>query len=389
MRLWHVLALAALLPACTRAPAPGASTTQSSTPSVDVAAGSAPNAQTPQPQPQTAQVAQAAAAQGAAMKDQTVGDPKGFDNLTVFPIFAASQVDVGPLTTLDDALAKGKAEVRETGGDGHGGPQVNTLVIENKGDVAIYVLAGTVVKGGNQDRQIGQDFIIESKTTVPVDAFCVEHGRWTGSRDGRATGGKFGTSQRLVTSTVRAAAQYKKNQGEVWDKVAQVNDSTHHTAASGTLFATLDAPEMAQKSAALAQQVNAFLKSAQPNDKLVGFAFAVDGQVKGARWFASHKVFSLFQTTIVNGVSADALTAQVARNGAPPPATAPLKSADVVTFVDDVEKVQADEKRDTQGANENHYKESSKAYGSKAFRKPSAASPAAPKAPVSTDYLVK
>ena len=43
---------------------------------------------------------------------------------------------------------------------------MNTLVIENKGDVPIYVLAGTVVKGGKQDRQIGQDFIIEGKKTV-------------------------------------------------------------------------------------------------------------------------------------------------------------------------------------------------------------------------------
>jgi hypothetical protein len=386
MRLWHVLLLVALLPACTRAHAPGASTTQTAPP-VDVAAGSGPNAAAPQPQ--TGQVAQAAAAQGQPMKDQTVGDPKAFDNLTVFPIYANAQVDVGPMTTLDDALARGKAEVREVGGDGNTHAQVNTLVIENKGDVAIYVLAGTVVKGGNQDRQIGQDFIIESKQTVPVDAFCVEHGRWTGSRDGRATGGKFGTSQRLVTSTVRAAAQYKKNQGEVWAKVDQVNQAHHKSAESGTLFATLDAPDVEKKSAALAEKVNAFLKTAENNGMLVGFAFAVDGQVKGARWFASHKVFSLFRTTLVNGVTVDALTAQAARNGAPPPAAAPLKTADVVTFVDDVEKVQAAEKRDTQGANENEYKESSKAYGSKAYRKPSTANPAAPKAPISSDYLTK
>jgi hypothetical protein len=323
-----------------------------------------------------------------------VGAPKAFDNLTVFPIYAKSQVDVGALTTLDDALAKGKAQVREVGADGRAaaqanGAQVNTLVIENKGDVAIYVLAGTIVKGGNQDRQIGQDFIIESKQTVPVDAFCVEHGRWRASRDGRATGGVFAAARIPATSTVRAAAQYKKDQSEVWAKVAQVNEAHHKSAESGTLLATVDAPDVEKKNAALAEKVTAFLKSAQPNDKLVGFAFAIDGQVKGARWFASHKVFTLFQGTLVNGATLDAVTAQAARKGAPPPPAPPLKSTDVTNFVDDVEKVQASEMRDTAAANANQYKESSKAYGSKAFRKPSAAQPIAPQAPVSSDYLSK
>jgi ARG and Rhodanese-Phosphatase-superfamily-associated Protein domain len=388
MKLWHALVLAALLPACTHSSTPSTSVASSNQapPAVDVAAGNTPNA-TPQARP--SQVTQAA---GSAMKEQIVGDPKAFDNLTIFPIYAKNPVDVGAMTTLDDALAKGKAEVREKGaGDNGGNAQVNTLVIENKGDVPIYVLAGTIVKGGNQDRQIGQDFIIESKQTVPVDAFCVEHGRWTGSRDGRATGGKFGTSQRVVTSTVRAAAQYKKNQSEVWDKVQEVNQAHHKSAASGTIFATLDSPEIEKKSAAIAEKINAFLKTAQPNDKLVGFAFAVDGQVKGARWFASHKVFGMFQGTLVNGVTLDALTAQAARNGAPPPPKAPPKSGDVVTFVDDVEKVQAAERRDTAAANANEYKESSKAYGSKAYRKPASGSPPAPAAatPFSSDYLAK
>ncbi len=323
------------------------------------------------------------------MKDQTVGDPKAYDNLTILPIFAKTQIDMGPMTTLDQAMAKGKAEVREMGADGRGGgAQVNTLVIENKGDVAIYVLAGTIVKGGNQDRQIGQDFIIEPKQTTPVDAFCVEHGRWTGARDGQATGGKFGSAQQLVTSSVRAAAQYQKNQGEVWAKVEKVNEAHHKSAQSGTLMATLDAPDVQQKRAALVEKVNGFLVTTTPNDKLVGFAFAVDGKVKGARWFASHKIFELFRTQLVNGVAVDALTAQVERNGAPPPAAAAIQPAAIVQFVDDVEKTQVTEKRDTAGSNSNEYKDSDKAYGSKAYRKPSLSAPTAPKVPVSQDYLV-
>ncbi len=370
-------------PACVRSqPSPVAG---ASAPEVAVAAGDAPAAPKP----------------GAPMKDQTVGEPKTYDNLTVLPIFAKTQVDVGAFTTLDAAMAKGKAEVREVGGGGDdqpqsqghsrgrgGGAQVNTLVIENKGDVAIYVLAGTVVKGGNQDRQIGQDFIIEPKQKTPIDAFCVEHGRWTDARDGRATGGKFGTAQQLVTSTVRAAAQYKKDQGEVWAKVEKVNEAHHKSATSGTLMATLDAPDVQKKRAALVEKVNGYLATVPPTEKVVGFAYAIDGQVKGARWFASHTVFELFRTQLVNGAAVDALTAQAERGGAPPPVTAPVKQESVVQFVDDVDKSAVTERRDTAGSNANEYRESPKAYGSKAFRKASPSAPA-PAVPVSQDYLVK
>jgi hypothetical protein len=385
-------------PACTPSSHANANASASA-PEVQVAAGDTPAA-TPQPA-----TPQAATPGGFAMKDQIVGEPKTFENLTVLPIFAKTQVDVGALTTLEAALAKGKAEVREVGASGDDGPavpsqqgrsrhggggaQVNTLVIENKGDVAIYVLAGTVVKGGNQDRQIGQDFIIEPKQATPIDAFCVEHGRWTAARDGRATGGKFGATQQLVTSTVRAAAQYKKDQSAVWANVEKVNEAHHKSASSGTLMATLDAPDVQQKRLALVEKVSGFLATAPPNEKLVGFAYAIDGHVKGARWFASHTVFDLFRGQLVSGAAVDALTAQAERGGAPPPAAAPVKPESVVSFVDDVDKAAVTEKRDTAGSNSNEYRESKQGYGSKAFRKPSPAAPTAPKVPISQDYLTK
>src|SRR5439155_384601 len=76
--------------------------------------------------------------------------------------------------------------------------RVNPLVIENPGKLPLLVLAGTVVRGGKQDRQIGADFVIEAGKTVPVDAFCVEHGRWDATRDGVATGGRFKSEKVLA-----------------------------------------------------------------------------------------------------------------------------------------------------------------------------------------------
>ena len=47
--------------------------------------------------------------------DIEVGPAATFDNLTVFAITSKRQHDVGPMTTLELALANGEAEVREVG----------------------------------------------------------------------------------------------------------------------------------------------------------------------------------------------------------------------------------------------------------------------------------
>src|SRR5690242_4694761 len=80
-----------------------------------------------------------------------VGEPVAVENLTIFPMHGAPEQSPIALTTLDAALAKGDAVVSEIGNDARGdGAEVNRLQIQNKGKLPIYVLAGTVVKGGKQ-----------------------------------------------------------------------------------------------------------------------------------------------------------------------------------------------------------------------------------------------
>jgi len=320
-------------------------------------------------------------------EDVAVGEPATFDNLTVFPVTSRRQIDVGPMTTLDAALAKGQAEVSELQGSG---PRVNQLQIENKGDKSIYVLAGTIVKGGNQDRQIAQDFVIEPKKVVSVDAFCVEHGRWTAERDGKDTGGKFGALAQLAPSEVRAAAQYEKDQSQVWALVGATNRVHGKSPPSSTLMATVDDPEIVKERAALADRVNRALGKTKPANSVVGLAYAVDGKVRGVRWFASHAVFELVRPTLANTAAADALTAKAAhpadRLASAPMATASQK--DVSDFIKEAEAQAVSEERDTAGANRNEYRESAKAHASRTMMKARAAG-AASAVPISADVLAK
>jgi hypothetical protein len=360
----------------------GGAVDPASSPPVAVAAGGVPGAPLPVPAPPAAP-SPATPLVSSPGDDHRIGEPKSWENLTIFAVTSKLQDDVGPITTLDEALAKKAAAVHEMGG----GAQVNTLVIENKGTIPVYVLAGTLVKGGQQDRQIGKDFIVGANQTVPVDAYCVEHGRWTNQRDGVATAGQFGVAGVLTTSDVRAAGQYAHDQGEVWSKVASVNQANKKPSASGTFFATVDAADVTAHRKALTQKAEAFLGDVRPGDDVVGFAYAVDGQVRGVRWFASHKVFELFRTTLLATAAMDAINQQSVdtASGKAPSAT-PIVAGDVGKFVTDLQEAKVKEEQATPAMNFNVVRESARGYSGATMMKKG---PTAPPKPVSTDFTAK
>src|SRR5262249_31660137 len=149
-------------------------------------------------------------------------------------------------------------------------------------------------------RQIGQDFLVEAKKTEPVDAFCVEHGRWNAQREGASTEGKFRSAKVLAVGDVRAAGQYGNNQSKVWDKVAETNKKHVSPAPTGTPLATIDDAEVQKKRAALAADVMAYLRGVpQPTD-VVGMAYGVSGKVRGVRTFMSHRMFRSYMEVLAN-----------------------------------------------------------------------------------------
>lgn len=327
----------------------------------------------------------------------SLGAPVVLGNLTVFAVYARSQEDIGEVLSLDEALERGVAEVREIGAEqprdaeqgreAEQGPadqerrgaraQVNKLVIENKSPLPILVLAGTIVKGGKQDRQIGQDFLVEARKTEPIDAFCVEHGRWNAEREGASTGGKFRSAKVLAVGDVRAAGQYGMSQSEVWSKVAETNKKHGKSAPSDTLLATIDDAEVQKKRAALAAEVTAHLRGVpQPTD-VVGMAYAVSGKVRGVRTFMSHRIFRSYMEVLANTAALEAITA--AASGAPADAPA-VDAAAVVAFVKAIESGSRSE-RDTSAANANEYYDHAVGYGSKAVLKSASKAPPAAQAP--------
>ena len=156
-------------------------------------------------------------------------DPVAYENITIFPVVTSSTQDTSPFLTLDEGLATGEVIVSEQGATGlarsrdgrpipvppqYGNASVNQLVLINRSKRPLLLLAGELVSGGKQDRIIGKDRIVPAGSDpLPLDVFCVEHGRWTGASS------QFVASKTIVHPSVREQAAVAQNQQEVWDAV--------------------------------------------------------------------------------------------------------------------------------------------------------------------------
>lgn len=156
-------------------------------------------------------------------------DPVSYENITIFPVVSSSTQDTSTFLTLDEGLSSGEVIVSEQGSAGlartrdgrpvavpqyNSGASVNQLVLINRSKRPLLLLAGELVSGGKQDRIIGKDRIVPvGSEPLPLDVFCVEHGRWTGASS------QFGEAKTIVHPSVREQAAVAQNQNEVWNAV--------------------------------------------------------------------------------------------------------------------------------------------------------------------------
>jgi hypothetical protein len=156
-------------------------------------------------------------------------DPVSYENITLFPVVSSSMQDTSSFLTLDEGLSSGEVMVSEQGAAGlartrngrpealpqyNSGASVSQLVLINRSKRPLLLLAGELVSGGKQDRIIGKDRIVPvGSEALPLDVFCVEHGRWTGASS------QFLASKSIVHPSVREQAAVAQDQNEVWDAV--------------------------------------------------------------------------------------------------------------------------------------------------------------------------
>ena len=149
--------------------------------------------------------------------DYTVSGPYTHKNLTIFLLRGAGQSQSLAPLTLQEAMKRKLVVVRETG-------DVNRLTIQNRSNQDVFVQAGDIVKGGQQDRALALDLIVPAKSgRIPIDAFCVEQGRW--SRRGNEGVVAFSASDNaLASKDLKIAAKARRSQGDVWANVSKTQE---------------------------------------------------------------------------------------------------------------------------------------------------------------------
>src|SRR6202040_2098151 len=149
-------------------------------------------------------------------------EPVTYENLSVFPVVNANSTDTSWFLTLDDGLASGEVQVREQGTEGmvrnrdggirpaySNGASVNQLVLINRSKRPLFLFVGALVSGGKEDRIIEKDRRVPAGAEpLPLDVFCVEHGRWS-------SGSRFSAAKTMVHPSVREQAALAKDQNEV------------------------------------------------------------------------------------------------------------------------------------------------------------------------------
>ena len=165
-------------------------------------------------------------APGKPEGDLRILDPVTYENLTIFPVVSTRAQDTRDFLTLDEGLASGEVVINERGGAGLArtrdgrlieqystGASVNQLVLINRSKRPLLLLAGELVSGGKQDRIIGKDRIVApGAEPLPLDVFCVEHGRWS-------SGSQFSAAKTIVHPSVREKAAVDGEQTKVWGAV--------------------------------------------------------------------------------------------------------------------------------------------------------------------------
>jgi len=258
-----------------------------------------------------------------------LGAPVQHENLTIFPVLSDQANRRADLITLDEGLRLGNVTITELGGDGSSRPidgsqvssraEVNRLALTNKSGRPLVLIAGEMILGGRQDRIVGHDCIIEaSDTPVPLDVFCVEHGRWSGgfafgesarnvTRDQSAGKGEvinLATGAPLARPEIREKAQAKKSQEQVWSSVAETVTVSGTRTSTGTLKSVYE-------DKAVNKRIDAYeraLRDSLSAETIVGVVAAIGDKVVSADVFADHSLFQAYWPKMLKSYAVEAVS---------------------------------------------------------------------------------
>jgi len=266
-----------------------------------------------------------------------ISGPYTHKNLTLFLVHGKDILKGHSFLTLQEALAQKKVIVYET-------KDVNELAIRNLSNEDVYVQSGDIVRGGDQDRMISTDFIVPPNSgRMPIAAFCVESGRW--SKRGNEVNASFGSSENSVaTKELKLAAKVSNSQQAVWENVSLAQDKlSKNVGASVNVADSRSSLELSVENSKVKENtagyINALEGILKNKSDVIGYAFAINGQVNSADVYASGALFAKLWPKLLKASAVEAV-AELDSNSKP----AEIEQGAVTAFLADSEKPSPAEK---------------------------------------------
>jgi hypothetical protein len=317
---------------------------------------------------------------GALPGDLVIGEPVVHENLTIFPVSSRTSRTQDRFITLDEGLASGKVEIVEKGAlrqsqptsqsagqpsednppatsgsqdqnseaqlsavemPGAQGNEVDELMVVNHSGRPLYLMPGEIIVGGDQDRTIGREYVVAPDgRPVPLDVYCVEHGRW-GSRAeaeyqelslainqtqsrafavgdlvvpvadaqqvaAQANSGKFVGSVGSLSKNVRLAVQSGDGQGKVWEEVSTENAKAGVQPQSGAFTANYADDEAVKR---FQPYIDKLHGPVAQTEHVVGVIVAVNGKIESMDVFESTPLFKKLWPKLLKSHALDAANA--------------------------------------------------------------------------------
>ena len=250
--------------------------------------------------------------------------PYQHENLTVFLIHAPDQPGSRVFLPLQEAMERKLVIVHET-------QEVNELAIENVSkSEEVFVQAGDIVKGGQQDRVLAVDLIVPANSgEIPISAFCVEHGRW--SQRGAEPAAMFSRSEQMsATKELKIAIKKDASQAKVWSEVNVAQEKLSSGVAGFTGVPNEDVRSVASRSslqltlendkvqALTAEYIDKLSSIVGAHSDVIGFVFAINDKLNSADVYASNAMFKRFWPRLLKTAAIEAVAERPLREKSEP-----------------------------------------------------------------------
>ena len=267
-----------------------------------------------------------------------ISAPVSYKNLSVFLIHGKNQIESKNILTLQEAMEQKVLVVYETS-------DVNELMVENKSaQYEVFIQSGDIVKGGKQDRVLGVDIILPTKSgKISIEAFCVESGRWT-QRGGESAGQFTSSNERIVSKDLKLAANKERSQGEVWKKVQETQDKLSDNVGtavnSGVSRTSL---QLSLENKQVVANIDEYLKNLsgilEGESDVIGYAFVINGKINSADIYASNFLFKKLWGKLLKASATEAVSELKGAKG-----IKLVKISDIKAFLDGADNGKSEER---------------------------------------------